>query len=423
VTRYAESAALALGIAQIEARTGRASEIEPGHLLLGLSRLCRTDLGAVLAGGELASDERGAVEADAERLRRRFALARVDPVALRRGLRGALTDAGPALEPGAVPHRNGAARRVFTRAAELAATEPAGAVELLRAILESSTPLCQEVFDRLGVADPLAAFFPEQREKRAAETPFLDRYGRDLTRLARGGKLPALIERRDELRNLARVLVKQRKANAVLVGDAAVGKTGIVEGLAELLAGPGAPADLAGARLIELSMSALVAGTKYRGEFEERVRAVVAEARDSPELILFIDELHTVLGAGGKGASDAANIFKPALARGELRCIGATTPGEYRRTIETDPALQRRFEAIRVDEPTRVQAVEILAGLRERELFHLLLHAGSSRRLPKVESTPDTGSSYALTRCQRCQALAYTSCTGSSASVRSPIIA
>jgi ATP-dependent Clp protease ATP-binding subunit ClpC len=366
MTRYTTSAALALGIARIEACSGHASEIEPGHLLVGLSTLCRTDLDAVLielAGG-LSEEDRRAVRADADALRHRFTLAEIDPVALRRGLRSALAVAGGP-RPDAVPHRDRAARQAFTRAAELATTGPAGVLELLRAVLESPTPRCREVFDRLGVSDPLSALFPEPRE-----TPELDRYGRDLTALAHAGKLPELIGRRDELRTLARVLVKQRKANAVLVGDAGVGKTGIVEGFAQLLAAPGAPASLSGARVVELSMAALVAGTKYRGEFEERLLAVLAEAREDPELILFIDELHTVLGAGGKGASDAANILKPALARGELRCIGATTPGEYRLHLAADPALRRRFEVLRVEEPTRAQAVEILTRLRARLADH-----------------------------------------------------
>jgi ATP-dependent Clp protease ATP-binding subunit ClpC len=378
MARYADSVVLALDIARIEARSGRASEVEPGHLLVGLSTLCRADMATVLDHAELAPDQRRAVEADAERLRLLFTRAGVDLVALRRRLRSALAITvgrpGPdlVLQPTLVPHRTRAARRAFTRAAELATNGPAGAVELLRAVLESPTPRCREVFDQLGVVDPLAVFFPERQETPAAgrATPELDRYGRDLTQLAREGGLPPLIGRRDELRALARVLVKQRKANAVLVGDAGVGKTGIVEGLAELLVGPDAPAGLTGARVVELSMAALLAGTKYRGEFEERLLAVLAEARENPGLILFIDELHAVLGAGGTGASDAANILKPALARGELRCVGATTPGEYRLRLEADPALRRRFEVIRVEEPTRAQAVEILAGLRERLADH-----------------------------------------------------
>ena len=373
MTRYADSAALALGIARIEAQFGRAPEIEPAHLLLGLTSLCRADLGFVLGGGELAGAlgpaERRAVNADAERLHRCFTRAGIDPDTLRRLLRRALLVVAGDGDPAAVPHRNRDARRAFTRAAELAANGPAGTVELLRAVLESPTPPCRDAFDGLGVTDPLAAFFPEQREKRAP-TPVLDRYGRDLTRLALDGKLPVLIGRRHELRTLVRVLVKQRKPNAMLVGDAGVGKTGIVEGLAVLLASPDAPAGLAGTRVVELSMGTLLAGTKYRGEFEERMEAVLTEARQDPALVLFIDEVHTVLGAGGRGASDAANILKPALARGEVRCIGATTAEEYRRHLESDPALRRRFDVIRIEEPTPTEAIRILAGLRERLADH-----------------------------------------------------
>ncbi len=374
MTRYADSAALTLGIARTEARIGRAPGIEPGHLLLGLTTLCRPDLGFVVGGGELAGQmgptQWRAVNADAERLRRCFNRAGIDPTVLRRRLRTALEVVGGNWDPGTVPHRDRAARRAFVRAAELATDGPAGAVELLRAVLESPTPRCREVFERLGITDPLAVFFPEQRANRAA-TPVLDRYGRDLTRLALDGKLPPLIGRREELRALARVLVKQRKPNAVLVGDAGVGKTGIVEGFAALLASLDAPPALGGGtRVVELSMATLLAGTKYRGEFEERVEAVLAEARECPELVVFIDELHVVLGAGGRGASDAANILKPALARGELRCIGATTPAEFRLHVDSDPALRRRFEVIRVEEPTRAQAVRILDGLRDRLADH-----------------------------------------------------
>lgn len=378
MTRYAESVALALEIARIEARFGRTAEIEPGHLLLGVSKLCRTDLKGLLDAGGLGPDRRRAVEADTERVRRRFARAGVDPVMLRRRLRGALAAAHGGGAPGGEPHRNRDSHQVFARAAELAAAGRVGASELLRAILESPTPPCRKVFDELGVADPLAAFFPKppetpaepEQRPAARETPFLDQYGRDLTQLARAGELPALIGRRAELRSLARALVRQRKAGAVLVGDAGVGKTGIVEGFAQRLVAPGAPADLAGSRVVELSMSALVAGAKYRGEFEERLQAVLKEARETPGLIVFIDELHTVVGAGGKGAGNAANILKPALARGELCCVGATTPGEYRQHIETDRALARRFEVIWVEEPTRAEAVEILRALRPRFAAH-----------------------------------------------------
>ncbi|WP_327357515.1 ATP-dependent Clp protease ATP-binding subunit [Streptomyces sp. NBC_01304] len=407
---YTDSVALALGLARLEARAGRADRVEPEHLLLGLAKLCRDDLAEVLGTSSLSPTRRDAVRANVKALRRRFALAKVDPVVFRRRLRAALaadgTPAAPA--PAAVPQRSRAARRAFTRAEELAANGPTGAVDLLRAILELPLPTAAQVLRELGVEDPGAAFFPSappQKERpdpgvrphasgvrhheappsepgpaprqpaappgpEPLPTPALDKYGRDLTRLARAGKLPELVGRREELRTLARVLVRRRKANAVLVGHAGVGKTNIVEGLAARLTEPGAPAELAGARVVELSMAALLAGAKYRGEFEERLEEVLAEARRAPELIVFIDELHTVLGAGGKGASDAANILKPALARGDLRCIGATTPGEYRRDIESDPALQRRFEVIWVDEPSRDEAVAILERLREAMAAH-----------------------------------------------------
>ncbi|MBS2534086.1 ATP-dependent Clp protease ATP-binding subunit [Catenulispora sp. NF23] len=311
-----------------------------------------------------AADMDGAaVMAEAEQLRECFATARVDPTAVRRRIRARLAVSGP---KGGTPRRSPAAREAFTRAAGRGRI---GTVELLRAILQDS-----DTADQFGL-EP-GAFFPEDADEPRdacqspdSPTPFLDRFGRDLTRLAREGALEPLIGRREELRALARVLVRQRKANAVLVGAAGVGKTGIVEGLAAHLAGPTPPAGLADARLVELSMATLLAGTKYRGEFEERLAAVLRESR-SPGLILFIDELHTVLHAGGSGASDAANILKPALARGELRCIGATTPAEYRQRIEADAALERRFEVIWVDEPTRGEAVEIVAGVVDRLAGH-----------------------------------------------------
>ncbi|MDX3225302.1 ATP-dependent Clp protease ATP-binding subunit [Streptomyces sp. ME19-01-6] len=405
---YSDSVALALGLARIEARAGRAPHVEPEHLLLGLAKLCREDLREVLGASSLTLARRDAVEASARALRHRFALAKVDPQTFRRRLRAALTVDAPSPPP-AVPRRSRTARWVFTRAGELAGGGTARAVDLLRAVLELPLPTAARVLRELEVEDARAAFFPSDQGRAAAvvrdheaprpdpepdrpaeaprpdpapkppaealrraphPTPVLDKYGRDLTGLARLGTLPQLIGRHAELRTLARVLVRQRKANAVLVGHAGVGKTNIVEGLAARLTEPGAPAELAGARVVELSMAALLAGAAYRGEFEERLQAVLKEARQAPELILFIDEVHTVLGAGGKGASDAANILKPALARGDVRCLGATTPGEYRRSIESDPALQRRFEVVWVDEPGRDEAVAILEKLRESMATH-----------------------------------------------------
>ncbi|GAB3985643.1 ATP-dependent Clp protease ATP-binding subunit [Actinoallomurus acanthiterrae] len=356
---------LAIELARLEAMAGGSTKIEAGHLLMGLTKLCRADIGEVLqrAGTVAQRSDLQAVQEESQRLRWRFAAAGVDPDRLRRRLR-AVHVVGPRLTS---PTELRLGRTVLRRADDLAGQDIVDAVALLRAVFENLTSPSEQVLAHLGIDDPLAAFFPRPERR---ETPFLDEYGRDLTELARAGRLPPLIGRRAELRALARVLVRQHKTNAVLVGEAGVGKTGIVEGLARRLAAPDAPADLAGSRIVELSMTALLAGAGYRGEFEERVQAVLREAGENPELILFIDELHTVLGAGGRAASDAANILKPALGRGEIRCIGATTPGEHRRYLESDPALDRRFQVIWVEEPTRAEAVEILAGLRERLADH-----------------------------------------------------
>ncbi|MDL4813710.1 AAA family ATPase [Actinomadura opuntiae] len=381
MSRFGGGVRVVLRLARYEARAGRALAVEPGHLLIGLSRLTRPDQAEVFAGAESTPVDLEALRADGRLLRQRLAAAGVDPVELRSRLRTLLasTVAGPM--PERPPHRSRASYHAFGRAAQLAEPSQAGPLHLLRAIAERPDRWSSKAFADLDVADPLAALFPELgrgtvppadlgRPPPDRELELLGKYGRDLTALARRGKLPELIGRRDELRRLARVLVRQRKANAVLVGHAGVGKTCVVEGLAQRLVAADAPAALAGSRLIELSMSALVAGTKYRGEFEERIQGVLAEAAGAPEVILFVDELHTVLGAGGRGASDAANILKPALARGELRCVGATTPQEYRRHIESDPALERRFEAVWIEEPTRSEAVTILGGLRARLAAH-----------------------------------------------------
>ena len=207
---------------------------------------------------------------------------------------------------------------------------------------------------------------------RGRGTPALDTFGRDLTALARKGKLDPMVGRREELARLVQVLCRRNKNNAALIGEAGVGKTAVVEGLAQAIAAGEAPEPMLKKRIVSLDLTLLVAGTKYRGQFEERIKAILDETRRSGEIILFIDEIHTLVGAGGaEGAMDAANIVKPALARGELQCIGATTLDEYRKSIEKDPALERRFQTLRVEEPTVEQTVEILRGLAPRyEAFH-----------------------------------------------------
>src|SRR5437588_10534376 len=200
----------------------------------------------------------------------------------------------------------------------------------------------------------------------------LERYARDLTQLARRGKLDPVIGRDEEIRRVIQVLLRRTKNNPVLIGEPGVGKTAIVEGLARRIVRGDVPEGLKDQRIVALALGALVAGATYRGEVEERLKAVLKEIAESEgEIIVFIDELHTVVGAGAaEGAMDASNMLKPMLARGELHAIGATTLDEYRKHIEKDPALERRFQPVLVDEPTVDETISILRGLRERYEVH-----------------------------------------------------
>ncbi|MEH7096334.1 ATP-dependent protease ATP-binding subunit ClpC [Neobacillus vireti] len=205
----------------------------------------------------------------------------------------------------------------------------------------------------------------------SANTPTLDSLARDLTAIAREGSLDPVIGRSKEIQRVIEVLSRRTKNNPVLIGEPGVGKTAIAEGLAQQIVNNEVPEILRDKRVMTLDMGTVVAGTKYRGEFEDRLKKVMDEIRQAGNIILFIDELHTLIGAGGaEGAIDASNILKPSLARGELQCIGATTLDEYRKYIEKDAALERRFQPIRVDEPTMEESIQILAGLRDRYEAH-----------------------------------------------------
>lgn len=211
-----------------------------------------------------------------------------------------------------------------------------------------------------------------QKETSNAKTQTLDEFGRDLTELAREGKLDPVVGRQSEIERVMQILCRRTKNNPCLIGDPGVGKTAIAEGMALRIVSGDIPDLLKDKRLIALDLAGLVAGTKYRGEFEERMKKVMEEVRKSDgQVILFIDELHTLVGAGAaEGAIDASNIMKPALARGELQCIGATTQDEFRKYIEKDAALERRFQAVKVKEPSEEEAIEIMKGLRERYEAH-----------------------------------------------------
>ncbi|MCC7262517.1 MAG: ATP-dependent Clp protease ATP-binding subunit [Candidatus Latescibacteria bacterium] len=205
-----------------------------------------------------------------------------------------------------------------------------------------------------------------RKEKgKKSKTPFLDHFGRDLTQLAREGKLDPVIGRKKEIERVTQILSRRKKNNPILIGDPGVGKTAIVEGLAQRIVEKRVPQILLDKRLVTLDMGGVVAGTKYRGQFEERIKAVLNELQQNPDVVIVIDELHTIVGAGSaEGTLDASNMFKPALARGELQCIGATTLDEYRKYIEKDGALERRFQTIMVEPPSVEDTIEIVKGLR-----------------------------------------------------------
>jgi ATP-dependent Clp protease ATP-binding subunit ClpC len=238
----------------------------------------------------------------------------------------------------------------------------------------------EEVLNLLGAgpsAEPASAEAadpsnPEAAGKRGkSKTPALDSFGRDLTEMAKQGELDPVIGRANEIERVIQILCRRTKNNPVLIGEAGVGKTAIVEGLATKIVTNDVPEILHERRIVVLDLAMMVAGTKYRGQFEERIKAVMNEVRRAKNVILFIDELHTLVGAGGaEGAIDASNVLKPALSRGEIQCIGATTMDEYRKYIEKDGALERRFQTILVEPPNKEQTVEILKGLRDRYEAH-----------------------------------------------------
>ena len=255
-----------------------------------------------------------------------------------------------------------------------------GTEHLLLGLVREGEGIAAGVLESLGVnlekvrsqtIQVLSQGAPHERDAKHSKTPTIDQMGVDLTADARAGKLDPIIGRHQEIERVIQILSRRNKNNPALIGEPGVGKTAIVEGLAQRIIAGEVPETIANKRLLTLDVGSLVAGTKYRGEFEERLKKIIEEIRSSRDCIIFIDEVHTLVGAGAaEGAVDAANILKPALSRGELQCIGATTLDEYRKYIERDAALQRRFQEIIVREPSIEETMEILKGIRERYESH-----------------------------------------------------
>ena len=280
------------------------------------------------------------------------------------------------------------ARQLLTLSEELAkkySNDEVGTEHILLAILKTSGSVAYRILATMGVSanklisDVMTAMglgreaiseeitsAGYQNSENGLETPTLDQYSRDLTALAREGKLDRVIGRSDEIMRVVQILNRRTKNNPCLVGEPGVGKTAIAEGLAVKIVENTVPITLRGKRLVSIDMSGMVAGSKYRGEFEERIKRVVSEVINAGNVLLFMDEIHTLIGAGGaEGAIDASSILKPSLARGEIQLIGATTIDEYRKYIEKDAALERRFQPVSVEEPSEAQAIDILNGIKE----------------------------------------------------------
>jgi len=390
-----KAARMAWEIGAAEAARLRHPFIEREHLLIGLCSLRK--ILQYLGYTQIESLPVDLLREEADGIERELASLGITGASIRRGVRSRLRP-GNAVHPERVVHRSEECKRYFRRAGEIVKDGGEVAVRhLFAAVLEDPGPVVSAVLAGAGISpERLREKLLSERELElepipvreeagdqpvvpeplsSSETPLLDRYGRDITRAAREGRLLPFVDSdrtRKTLRQLIKVLMMPTKNNPILVGEAGVGKTAVVEALAERIALGRDRRFLPGRRLVELSMAEMVAGTKYRGEFEERLTRVIEEVRSHPEVILFIDEFHTVAGAGrAEGAPmDAGNIMKPALARGELRCIGATTITEYRRSVEKDPALERRFQPVQVAEPGRDETLEILQGIRAHRESH-----------------------------------------------------
>ncbi|HEY96780.1 MAG TPA: ATP-dependent Clp protease ATP-binding subunit [Dehalococcoidia bacterium] len=356
--KFSERARRVLTVAQEEARNLNHSYIGTEHILLGLVREEEGVAARVLTNlGISLSKVRSAVE---------FIIGR-----------GEKPSSG---ETGLTPRAKKVIELAIDEARQLGHNY-IGTEHLLLGLLREGEGVASNVLDSFGItleraraeaAHILTQGIPKAKMTRgASRTPALDQLGIDLTAAARAGKLDPVIGRHKEIERLIQILSRRTKNNPALIGEPGVGKTAIVEGLAHRIIAGDVPETLEGKRLLALDMGSLVAGTKYRGEFEERLKKIIEEIKTSANCVLFIDEFHTMVGAGAaEGAVDAANILKPSLARGELQCIGATTLDDYRKYVERDAALERRFQPVLVEEPSVDETLEILRGIKERYEEH-----------------------------------------------------
>lgn len=354
--RYTEKARRVIFFARYEASQFGAPAIEPEHLLLGLMREDKTLTG------------------------RFFPRAQVSIESIRKEIEGRTLlreKISTSVELPLAPET----KRVLAYAHEESDRlqhRHIGTEHLLLGLLREDRSMAAEILYERGlrlnaVRDEIARQSgADSRSSQKKDTPHLVEFSRDLTEDAANDKLDPLIGREAEIERVVQILCRRTKNNPVLIGEPGVGKTAIVEGLAQRIVRGEVPSFLENKRILSLDLSLIVAGTKYRGQFEERLKQIMRELVENPQYIVFIDELHTLVGAGSaEGSLDAANILKPALSRGEIQCVGATTPGEFRKSIEKDRSLERRFQAVKVPPPSEEEAVEILDGVRERyESFH-----------------------------------------------------
>jgi len=354
-----ETSEKVLSLAEEESRAFRNYYIGTEHVFIALMRLVDADISSVLQEFDLTATDL------AENMRKRL-------------------KAGAAVEPRAIP-KTPRMQKVQSISQEIARRNDFTSVEplhILWAMIHEGMGQPVRMLKEMGVDTErlrmeLILYIKKKQtdqkaEDRSKNTPFLNKVGRDLTAMARAGQLVPIIGREEIIRRVAQVLTRKTKNNPIILGDAGVGKTAVVEGLAQSIVDAHAPLEIRQKRIIEINFGSLLSGTKYRGEFEQKIQEMIEETKKNQHVVLFIDEFHTIAGTGKteEGTLDAANILKPALTRGEIRCIGATTIEDYRRIIEKDPALERRFQTILLDEPSAEQTLDILKGIRESYESH-----------------------------------------------------